>query len=135
MSLFSFFSGTKARDFGEGQVWSYKNRAGEGGSTVLIDKVETGPEGVKIFHISVSGVKLKNPRIAGGISSELPHFPVSEKTLNNSLVKVLGQSPPNPDYLDGYNTWKAAFDKGEAGVFTITIADIISFVEQAINKQ
>src|SRR2546428_9711792 len=41
----------------------------------------------KIFHISVNKVKVKNPRLVGGVTSELPHFPVSQTTLEKSVTK------------------------------------------------
>ncbi len=134
MSLLSFFGIASAQDFAEGQVWSYKTRKGEEGSRVLINKIESNPKLGKIFHISVSGVKVKNLRIPSGISTDLPHSPVSEETLKKSLTKLIGTSPPNPDYQEGYQTWKSAFDKGEAGIFTIDVADIVGVIEQAINK-
>lgn len=134
MSLFSFFGIASAQDFSEGQVWSYKTRKGEENSRVLINQVEENQKLGKIFHISVSGVKVKNPRIAGGISTDLPHFPVSAETLKKSLTKLEGKRQPNPDYYEGYQTWKSAFDKGEAGIFTIDVADIVGVVETAINK-
>jgi hypothetical protein len=134
MSLLSFLRIASAQDFAEGQVWSYKTRQGEENSRVLINKVETNPKLGKIFHISVSEVRVKNPRIAGGISKDLPHFPVSKETLTKSLTKLIGKSRPNPDYHEGYRTWKSAFDKGEAGIFTIGIADIVGVVEQSINQ-
>lgn len=135
MSLLSIFGFAKAGGYSEGQVWSYKTRPGEGKSTVLINKVESDEKLGKIFHISISGVKVKNLHIEGGVSSELPHFPVSEETLKKSLVKLVGKSKPNPNYVEGYNTWKEAFDAGQAGVFTISVSEIISFVEETINKR
>jgi hypothetical protein len=135
MSLLSILGLAKAAEYSESQVWSYKTRPGEEKSTVLINKVESHEKLGKIFHISVDGVKVKNPHIAGGISTELPHFPVSEETLNKSLTKLNGKRSVNPDYLEGYKTWKAAFDAGEAGIFTISVSEIVGFVEETINKQ
>ncbi|WP_255991619.1 hypothetical protein [Chitinolyticbacter albus] len=134
MSLLSFSGIASAKGFAEGQLWSYKTRKGEENSRVLINKIETNAKLGKIYHISVLGVKVKNPHIAGGISTDLPHFPVSAETLKKSLIKLNGKSQPNPDYQEGYKTWKNAFDKGEAGIFTIDVADIVDVVEQAINK-
>ena len=123
-----------ARDFSEQQVWSYKTRSGEESSTVLINKVESHPKLGQIFHISVTGVRVKNRRVASGVSTELPHFPVSKKSLEASCTVLVGQSPPNPAYMDGYAQWKRAFDEGSAGIFTISIAEIVQFVEEAMNK-
>lgn len=134
MSLLSMFSFAKAAEYSEGQVWSYKTRAGEEKSTVLINKIETNEKLGKIYHISLNEVKVKNPHIAGGFSNDLPHFPVSEETMKKSLIKLVGKSAPNPGYLEGYNTWKVAFDAGEAGIFTISVSEIVGFIEDTINK-
>lgn len=134
MSLLAYFGSVSAQDFREGQVWSYKTRKGEEKSTVLINKVDTDPKLGKIFHISIFGVKIKNPRIVGGVSTELQHSPVSEETLKKSLTKMTRKDSPNPDYADGYKTWKEAFDRGDAGVFTIGVADIVGVIEKTINQ-
>ena len=123
-----------ARDFAEQQVWSYKTRKGEEGSTILINKVENDAKLGQIFHISVAKVRVKNPRAPSGVSNELPHFPVSKQTLEASCTKLVGKSAPNPDYLEGYNEWKRAFDQGKAGVFTISVAEIVQIVEDTLNR-
>ena len=135
LGLSSIFGLAEAAQFFTGQVWTYKNRIGEDGSTVLINKVESHPKLGKIFHVSIFGVKVKNSKLAGGISTDLPHFPVSEETLNKSVVKLIGKKAPNPEYLDGYNVWKEAFDNGEAGIFTITLAEIVGVIEESINPK
>ena len=135
ISLLSTFNFANAADYSEGQVWSYKTRPGEEKSTVLINKIETDEKLGKIYHISLLEVKVKNPHIAGGFSTKLPHFPVSEETMTKSLVKLVSERSTNPDYVEGYNTWKAAFDAGEAGIFTISVSEIVGFIEETINQQ
>jgi hypothetical protein len=135
MSLLSWFGSATAQDFAEGQIWRYKTRKGEESSRVLINKIEAIPKLGKVFHISLSAVKVKNPQIAGGISTELPHFPVSEATLKQSVITFTGKSKVNPEYREGYEIWKSAVEKGEAGVFTIGIAEIVDVVKQGINRQ
>jgi hypothetical protein len=46
----------------------------------------------------------------------------------------LATKPINADYAEGYQMWKSAFDEGQAGVFTISLAEIINFVEDSINQ-
>jgi len=135
MSLLSIFGIANAADFAEGQLWAYKTRAGEDKSTILINKIEAHEKLGKIFHISVDGVRVRNPRVKGGVTADLPHFPVSEETLKKSVTKLIGKRAPNPDYEPGYQTWKEAFDVGQAGIFTISVAEIVTVVEVAVNKQ
>lgn len=128
-------STANAQNYAEGQLWSYKARPGEQNSTLLINKVESDPKLGAIYHISVLGVSVKNPRVPSGVTHELPHFPVSKQTLEASCVKLVGQSKSNSSYLDGYAEWKRAFDQGRAGIFTIPVSDIIGIVEATINKE
>ena len=135
MSLLSILGFAKPVVFSEGQLWSYKTRPGEEKSTVLINKIEVHEKLGNIFHISVYKVKVKNRHITGGITTDLPHFPVSEETLKKSLIKFIGKSEINPEYHEGYKTWKTALDNGNAGIFTISVAEIIGVVEESINKE
>jgi hypothetical protein len=133
--IFGAGSSSATPPFDEGQVWSYDTRAADRDSTFQINKVETHETLGRIFHISVDQVRVRNPHIEGGISSELPHFPVSEETLKKSAVKLVRDGvEPNSNYLDGYGVWKEAFDRGEAGVFTISIAEIVDLIESSINQ-
>ncbi|HEU4669189.1 MAG TPA: hypothetical protein VFR91_00655 [Dyella sp.] len=127
-------STASAENYAEGQVWSYKARPGESGSTLLINKIESDPKLGAIYHISVLGVLVKNRHAPSGVTHELPHLPVSKQTLEVSCIKLLGQSKPNPGYLEGYAEWKRAFDQGHAGVFTIPVSEIVGIVESTINK-
>jgi hypothetical protein len=127
-------STANAENYTEGQVWSYKARPGEAGSTLLIDKIESDPKLGAIYHISVLGVSVKNPQVLSGVQHDLPHIPVSKQALDVSCIKLLGLSKPNPDYLEGYAQWRGTFDQGHAGVFTIPISEIVGIVESTINK-
>ena len=135
LSVITFLAvDASAQDYKEGQVWSYRARPQDQGSMLLINKVESDAKLGPIFHISVHGVKVKNKRAPGGITEELPHFPVSKQTLEQSVVKLARMAAPNPAYREGYATWKQAFDAGNAGVFTIPVAEIVGIVEKAANQ-
>jgi hypothetical protein len=123
-----------AREFSEGQVWTYRTRQNELESTLIINKVESDLKLGKIYHISISRVKVRNPNAPTGVSTELPHFPVSTETLEKSCLLLLKKSNPNPNYREGYQEWLNAFNQGKAGVFTISVSEIIDTVEMAISK-
>jgi hypothetical protein len=132
--LIALMTDASAQQFTQGQVWAYSSRPSETGSTLLINKVESDPKLGLIFHISVRAVKVKNKRVPSGFTTELPHFPVSTKTLQSSVTRQLRMEPPNPEYKEGYATWRQAFDQGKAGIFTIPVAEIVEAVEQSINQ-
>ena len=124
-----------AHEYAQGQVWSYHTRPGEEASTLIINRVEDLPSHGKVFHISLREVRVKNPRHPDGVTTSLPHFPVSSATLDASCVELVGEVEPDPAYLEGYKTWRAAFDAGDAGVFSIPVYEIVSVVESAIAAQ
>jgi hypothetical protein len=121
-----------AETYSEGQIWSIRGRRGDDGATLLIDKVEHDARLGAIYHISVAGITVHVP---GGVTHELPHLPVGKQTLDASCIEVIGRSAPNPEYLDGYATWKHAFDQHQAGVFTAPVAAIIDVIESAMSNE
>jgi hypothetical protein len=133
--FFSLSGVSMATEYSVGQIWSYKTRAGEESSTVLINKIDIDPKLGKIFHISVRDVHVINKHAPSGVTTDLPHFPVSEIALEKSFTKLAGQSTPNPEYLEGYRLWREAFDANQAGVFDVSVAEIVGMIEQSVSGQ
>jgi hypothetical protein len=133
IAVVAFLTLGAAPDFEEGQVWAYKTRTGEEKSTLLINKVEEDPKLGRIYHVSISEVQLKGGPMT--FTNQLPHLPVSSRTLELSCTKLVGQSKPNPMYLQGYRVWRQAFDAGRAGIYTISISEILDLTERMLQKQ
>jgi hypothetical protein len=127
VAMISFPTLGATPDFAAGQVWAYKTRPGEQASTLLINKVQDDPKLGRIYHISVFKIQLKGSAVT--FTDELPHLPVSMQTLNASCTSLVGQSDPNPMYLPGYRIWRQAFDGGHAGVYTISVSEILDLTE------
>ncbi len=117
-----------------GQIWSYKTRPGEDYSRLMINQIDKDRRYGLIYHISITRIRIKDPTIPGGIAYQLPHLPVSEHTLQKSLTTLMKQSRPDNLYLPGYKIWKKAFQCGKADIFTNSVAEIINFVESALNQ-
>ncbi len=115
-----------------GQVWSYKTRPQEIGSTLTIVQIEAGGKLGNIVHISVQGLEMENPQVASGRTSEFQHLPMAEEAIDNSVVKMLNENANLPNYPEGYKEWRQAFDAHRAGIFTITVAECIDIAEKAI---
>ncbi|WP_027387983.1 hypothetical protein [Chryseobacterium gregarium] len=131
-----FFSGCKQNGtkYSAGQEWKYKTRPGEENSTLKILKVEEYAKTGKVVHISISGLKIKNPKSPEGFAQNLSHIPVSEEALDKSVTRLQNENSKAPDTLelDGYSYWKKEFDKGKAGIFTIPVVEIIDSMEETI---
>jgi hypothetical protein len=116
-----------------GQVWSYRTRPQEPRATLTVVKVESHPKLGTIVHISLQGLQMKNPRVPGGRSDTVSHLPFAVSALDKSIVKLLHENAPLPEFQGGYKEWRSAFDAGNAGIFTITVAESVDFVETAMN--
>jgi hypothetical protein len=113
-----------------GQVWGYRTRQVDQGSTLTIGKLETIPKVGEVVHVSISGVHVKNGHVAGGYSTELPHAPFSKEALTQSLTTRMSQAEPPPEFEQGYLEWQ----KAQGGVFTVSVAEAVDFAEQALNQ-
>ncbi len=134
VGLLMIMGASNARDYAAGQVWTYHVKPGDEGSTLQINKVEQDPKLGAIFHISVFGLRITNPRVAGGILTELPHLPVSKETLDKSVESLSHASARPVAYEEGYAHWKREFDAGHAGIYTISVAEIVALAEQTMSK-
>ena len=119
----------------EGQVWSYKTRPQDPHSKLYIVKIEADENLETIYHLYIDGLNMKNPRIKEGIQTTMPHIPASEKTLNESIIQIeTGEAIDSEEFNEGYLVWKKEFDKGGAGIWTIPVSEIISYVEEVITE-
>jgi hypothetical protein len=134
LAVMAMTSPVVARDFVAGQVWSYHTRPGEEASLVLVDLVEAVPKLGTVYHISVLRVHLPSWKDNSRPETDLPHFPVLKETLEKSLVAYVGQRSPLESYRNGYDAWRSAFDAGKAGAFNISVAEIVSVVEESIER-
>ena len=120
--------------FNVGQKWSYKARPGEEGSYLIIVKIDNDAKVGRIVHIALRGLKIKNPRSPEGISDTVDHLPFAEAAIEKSALKLLKEKVDLPDYKEGYGMWREAFDAGQAGVYSLTIADAVNTLETALRR-
>jgi len=114
-----------------GQEWNYKTRKGEEKSTLKILKIEKYPTHGKVIHISIGNLKVNNPH-AEDIAEELTHIPISEKALDGSVTELKNEKTKVPKNIEGYSYWKKEFDQGKAGVFSISVSEIVNSLEETI---
>lgn len=114
--------------YAEGQVWEYRTRPGDGGSLLKIQHIEAAPANSglgRIYHISIVGL-----HIAGqGETIPLPHAPVSQTTLDASVIRLSRSSVEFPSADEGIAQWRS--DRG--GVFTISVAEIAAVLDRTLS--
>ena len=62
------------------------------------------------------------------------HAPVSEAAFAASVTELTDEVADLDGFSEGYETWLASFQDDDAGVFTITLAEIAEMMEGALNQ-
>ncbi len=123
-----------APPFSEGQVWKFAERASDDASRVwirLVEMAEAGP----FVHISVllDSPSEQHDRL---FVSHLPYAP-DGLLASNLIVTDERQQWDLPDdhFGEGFVEWGRAFQAGNAGVFTASVAEVVGTIVQQMNGQ
>jgi hypothetical protein len=125
------YTDTERSPFQVGQVWHYQTRPQEADSTLVVDKVETDPEGKTIVHIGVSGLQFQTPT---GMQTTIPHMPFDETALQGSVTTKVRDDGPLTDFQEGYRIWRDAISQRQGGVFTVSVAEAIATTEENLRQ-
>lgn len=119
-----------------GQLWRYQTRPGEEESRLLILKVAPMPNAPRetVVHIRVLDVCIRNPQSDSGFSTEIGHTPILKTPLLTSLTALEQEHIPIPqDTAAPIQDWERQAAAGHAGAFSVTVAELVEGMEQAIN--
>lgn len=77
-----------------------------------------------MVHIRVDGIHMRNP-LKGNVISDIPHLPFKELAIEESVTHLVQYPVSVPDFHEGYDTWRRAYDSGEAGAFDAPVRDTL----------
>ncbi len=120
--------------FTVGQVWTYHTRPQEEASRIIVCRIESDPKLGQIVHVHVNGLRFRNSQAPGGYSDQIGHMPYSAVALRDSVVSLESSGAELPDFEEGYQQWRSAFDSGKGGVWTAPVSEAIAGMESAINQ-
>ena len=116
-----------------GERWSYRARPGEEGSLLTVLRVESSRKLGVIVHVGIDGLRMVSPGSPGGVSESIGHMPFAEAAIDES-VETRVAAGVSVSAGEGYENWRRAFDAGEAGIFTISVAEGVDFVAQMLSR-
>jgi hypothetical protein len=125
---------TEASTYRVGQVWEYSTRPNELGSLLTVVKVELQHETAVVVHVHIEGLNLRAADPNGFPGTTASHLPFSEKALDDSVTHLVDRVASLPDYEEGYMLWREAFLEGKAGMFDLTVAEVLNFIESTISN-
>jgi len=108
--------------FQPGQLWAFTPPPGQPNARLTILRVEDRGERGTFIHIAISGVTYGDGR------TTINHLPFAASAIEQSVTTLQQESVPLPDYKEGYEIWRQAFDAGQAGVFAEPVAEVFGAV-------
>jgi hypothetical protein len=117
----------------QGQVWQYNSRPEDENSVLIVVATEAHEKYGVIVSVTVVGLQMRSTHHEKGYIEHVSHLPLAEKALDESVTECLGYADELPPFEEGYNAWKEAFDAGNAGIFTIPVAEVVQAMEAAMN--
>ncbi|MFT4600431.1 MAG: hypothetical protein ACI857_000605 [Arenicella sp.] len=117
-----------------GQVWNYNSREGEENSALTVVHIDVDTVLGVIIHVYADGLNVTNPARPNGISETIQHLPLSKEAMDSSVTALKETVENLPDYLEGYNEWKSAFDNREAGIWSLPMNEIVGAIESIFEK-
>jgi hypothetical protein len=111
-----------------GQRWRYQTRAGDEASRVTILKIETLPNDATVVHVAVSAVRVPcRPE-----PTDIGHMPMSRDAVVNSVTALDATNVVLPDFQEGYQMWRRAYETQGAGFFTASLSEAIDAVTRGV---
>jgi hypothetical protein len=118
--------------FVPGEVWEYRAREVDSGSTFRVLLVEPDTDGDLIVHIEVRAITFVKPD-GSPYKTNMGHLPIAEKFLVQSATRRI--AGPEPVVVPkGYGIWRNSWVKQEAGVFGVPLAKAIEFVAETAKQ-
>ena len=125
-----------AEAFAPGQTWTYKTRATEPQSRIVIRRIDEYPKVGRIVHVTFVHLVLR--RTPGGAAEpwQLGHAPISEAALRKSVGKLdtQGAGVLWENFEPSYVKWKEQAERGNVQHWTVPAPAIVRQVEEWILK-
>lgn len=120
----------------EGDCWSYATRRGEESSFVVIRKITVLANGKVIAGISLAGLKVKAPRVPGGVLTEVTYLPVEGEALQKVLRKKLTHKTPAMAWEKEHAAWWENYgSKGQTGATALPLDEVVKNLELSLSSQ
>ncbi len=120
--------GACAETYEVGQVWTYKTRPQEKGSTLQVLLIDNSSKLGPVIFVGLKDVRVLHP--SGKILSSMSPLPFTKEALDQSVVKVVGKTDKLMSSSFGYQKWKEAqFAGKKPPTYVKPVADVVNALE------
>ena len=95
-------------------------------------RVDDDPEYGNIVHVFVNNLQLANSAAPDRVIRFINHMPFVEDALEKSVLELESEVESLPDYEDGYQLWRTAFEQSDAGVFDVSVVEGIEMLQETL---
>ena len=116
-----------------GQIWIAPTPLNPQGYAVVILRLEHDNRAGALAHVRIEGVHIPLPNMPHEHGDTVGHAPFTLEALGRSDLSNTGQNVHlSSTDLEGYHTWRAAFDKNESGVFQQSVQEAVEGIAQSM---
>lgn len=116
-----------------GQLWTFAD-APLSDSRLIIGALDDLPDFGLVVSIAVTAMPVDGIEPGTRDIIGIDHAPMSPEALDACLLNIVGFSPPPKNFETLRASWLEAHAKEGAGVFTVSVADLISIYEDGIRQ-
>ena len=125
--------------FAVGQEWSYRTRADEPDSRVIILRIDEASFGKRIVHVAVVGLRWKHSAAKDPAGEEwrMSHAPFAEDALRKSVreLKATRAAAQLPDFAESYSKWEKIGPVGKRPCWTTSVLQMVEAQVAQIKRQ
>jgi|GEM_PF-557420 len=116
-----------------GQIWTAPTPLNPQGYSVVLLRLEHDTRAGALAHVRIEGVHIPLPNMPHEHGDTVGHAPFTLEALGRSNLSFTGQTVHlSSADLEGYQTWRTAFDKDESGVFQQSVQEAVDTIAQSM---
>lgn len=101
-------------------------------AVVIVARIDDDTPAGSIVSVSIADI---TPPALHGYLNRLLHLPFEREAFELSALEAIGARPLPQGFADAYAQWRAPFDKGEAGIFTLPVEEVLPVLFEALAQR
>lgn len=101
-------------------------------AVVIVGDIDDDTRAGSVVSVSIADI---TPPVLHGYLNRLLHLPFEREAFELSALEAIGDRPLPQGFADAYRQWRDPFDKGEAGIFTLPVEEVLPVLFEALSQR